>query len=314
MFDQITKIDFYSSEVLKSYNLDEKIKYQLSMLDGLDAYTRRHSENVANLTCRICTEIGMDEGFIIYATTCAYIHDIGKIFIPPQILQKNGKLTDEEYEVMKSHTTIGYKMCMNDPKLRPYMAGPYYHHESLDGTGYPNGLTAEDIPYEGQIIRVADEFDAISSKRQYKSHIGITDTVEILVENSKPTEKSKKPKGYIFKPGKLDKKLVKTLINLIIEDTEMELYHKQNYKKYLKEERERYYQAFSKYEKMQKETKEDKKEYFKIYAEGYLRRTENIENIPKYIEDIEKTYEDILNQETKLKNEIKILKSQKRRV
>lgn len=314
MFNKITEIDFYSSEVLKSYNLDDKIKYQLSMLDGLDAYTRRHSENVANLTCRLCYEMGLDEGFTIYATTCGYLHDIGKTFIPPEILQKNGKLTDEEFEVMKSHTTIGYKICMADEKLRPYMAGPYYHHESLDGTGYPRGLTAEDIPYEGQIIRVADEFDAISSKRQYKSHVGVTDTVEILVTNSKATKNSKRPKGYLKTPGKLDKKLVRAFIKLIIEDTEMELYHKQKYIEYLLDERQRYYGAFTQYEKMLKAKTEDKKEYYKIYATGYLTRHEDLENLTSYIEDLENTLTEVKESEKKLKNEIKILKRQRRKV
>lgn len=314
MFDKMAKIDFYSSEVIKSYNMNEKIKYQLSMLDGLDVYTRKHSENVANLTCRLCTEIGMDEGFVIYATTCAYIHDIGKMFIPPQVLQKKSKLTEDEFKIMKTHTTIGYQMCIRDEKLRPYLAGPYYHHESLDGTGYPQGLTAENIPYEGQIIRVADEFDAITAKRQYKSHVGITDAMEILVQNSHPTVASKKPSGYIFKPGKLDKKIVRTLITLIIEDTEMELYHKIKYKDYLDKERERYYNAFEKFEKMNKEEILEKKQYYKTYAEGYLTRVEKIDEVPKYIEDIEKTYQDVLDSIKRLKDEIKILKKQKRKV
>ncbi len=116
------QFDFFCKTSLKSYNLDEKIRYQLSMLDSLDAFTRRHSENVATITCRLCEYLKLDEGFTVYCTTCAYLHDIGKIFIPPSVLQKPGKLTDEEYEVMKTHTTIGYKMCMKDPQLRPYAA------------------------------------------------------------------------------------------------------------------------------------------------------------------------------------------------
>lgn len=165
--------DFYSKTSLKSYNLDDRIRYQLKMLDSLDAYTRKHSENVASITCRLCEYLKLDQGFTIYCTTCAYLHDIGKMFIPPEVLQKPSRLTDEEYEIMKSHTTIGYKMCMNDPKLRPYAAGTLFHHEALNGTGYPNGVSANKIPYEAQIIRVADEFEAISAKRQYKTHIGI---------------------------------------------------------------------------------------------------------------------------------------------
>ena len=81
-------------------------------------------------------------------------------------MQKNGPLTDQEYEIIKTHTTIGYKMCMKDPQLRPYAAGAYYHHEGLDGSGYPQGLTEKDIPYEGQIIRVEDEYGQDGHVRQ----------------------------------------------------------------------------------------------------------------------------------------------------
>lgn len=314
MFDKMQEIDFYSSEVLKSYNLNDKIRYQLSMLDGLDSYTRKHSENVANLACRICTYLNMDEGFTIYTTTCAYLHDIGKLFIPQEILQKPGRLTDEEFEVMKTHAEIGYKMCMSDLKLRPYAAGPYYHHESLDGTGYPRGITAEDIPYEGQIIRVADEFDAISSKRQYKTHIGINETVEILVQNSKPSDRSKKPKGYLFKVGKVDKKLVRILIDIVIEDTELELYNKQKYLEYLNQEKDRYNSAFNQYEKMVKQQNPEKKEYHKLYAEGYLTRAENLDDLPDYLEEIFKVSEEVSENIEALKKELKELKRQKARV
>ena len=172
--------DFYSPTALKSYNLDKTMQYQLNILGSLDMFTRKHSEHVANITCRLCERLHCTKGFTEYCTICAYLHDIGKQFIPPEILQKPSKLTDEEFEIMKTHTTIGYNICMNDLKLRPYAAGPIYHHEALNGTGYPKGLTKKDIPYEGQIIRVADEYDAIVSKRQYKTHIGITDTLKYV--------------------------------------------------------------------------------------------------------------------------------------
>ena len=107
------------------------------LLDSLDVFTRKHSENVANLVCRLCEYLHCNKGFTEYCTICAYLHDIGKQFIPASILQKPGKLTDEEFEIMKTHTTIGYRMCMDDLKLRPYAAGPLYHHEALNGSGYP---------------------------------------------------------------------------------------------------------------------------------------------------------------------------------
>ena len=94
------EFDFYSKTALKSYNLNESMRYQLGMLDSLDTFTRKHSENVANISCRLCEYMHMNSNFTVYCTTCAYLHDIGKLFIPPKILQKNGPLTDEEYEVV----------------------------------------------------------------------------------------------------------------------------------------------------------------------------------------------------------------------
>jgi HD-GYP domain-containing protein (c-di-GMP phosphodiesterase class II) len=132
------EFDFYSKTSLKSYNLNETMRYQLSLLDTLDAFTRKHSENVANISCRLCERLKMVKDFTVYCTICAYLHDIGKLFIPPEILQKPGSLTAAEYEIMKKHTTLGYKLCMDDPKLRAYSAGALYHHEALNGTGYPS--------------------------------------------------------------------------------------------------------------------------------------------------------------------------------
>ena len=82
------ELDFYSQKNLKSYNLDEKMRYQLSMLDSLDPFTRQHSENVANITCRLCEYLHINVDFTVYCTICAYLHDIGKMFIPSSILQK----------------------------------------------------------------------------------------------------------------------------------------------------------------------------------------------------------------------------------
>ena len=291
--------DFYSKTALKSYNLDERIHYQLKMLDSLDAYTRRHSENVASITCRLCEYLKLDQGFTIYTTTCAYIHDIGKIFIPPEILQKPSKLTDEEYEIMKTHTTIGYKMCMNDPKLRPYAAGTLYHHEALNGTGYPNGVTASKIPYEAQIIRVADEFEAISAKRQYKTHIGIVDTLNILINDTKPNPKNNlnitdglKILAEETKLGKINRKIVKALFKVVIDDTEYEISSRVDYLDHLKQEIKRFEEALKYYNKMQSSKSESKKEYYRQGAQMILKRNENVDAIPITLEELKKTYKD----------------------
>ena len=176
--------DFYDRTSLKSYNLDKSMQYQLNILGSLDVFTRKHSENVASVVCRICQYLHCTKSFTEYCTICAYLHDIGKQFIPPSILQKHSQLTDEEYEIMKKHTTIGYKICMDDLKLRPYAAGTLYHHEALNGTGYPNALVKKDIPYEGQIIRVADVYDALTSRRPYKQALSHSKAIEIIIESS----------------------------------------------------------------------------------------------------------------------------------
>lgn len=280
------EFDFYNMKSLKSYNLNEKIRYQLAIIDGLDAFTRRHCEHVANLTCRLCEYLKLDEGFTIYCTICAYLHDVGKIFIPPSVLQKPGKLTEEEYQIMKSHTVIGYKMCVKDPELRPYAAGALYHHEALNGTGYPNGVTAKDIPYEAQIIRVADEFDAITSKRQYKTHVGTIDTLKILIDETKPQSKPPTPNALSEKVrlGKIDKKILKALFKVCYDDVCYEIEARTKYIDYLNKELKRLEKALKSYNKMQSSILPHKKEYFKQEAEIYLVNNETVEKIPEIYE------------------------------
>lgn len=304
--------DFYNSTSIKSYNLNEAIRYQLKMLDGLDAFTRRHSENVANITCRLCEKLGMSRGFTIYCTTCAYLHDIGKQFIPPSVLQKPTKLTDEEYEIMKTHTTIGYKMCMNDLKLRPYAAGPLYHHESLDGTGYPNNVPGNKIPYEAQIIRVADEFEAITAKRQYKSHIGIIDALNILIDNAHPTP-PKSLKDGISKMkyagvGKIDKKILKALFKVVIDDTEYEIVARTDYLKFLKGEIKRIGDAQKYYTRMMAALTEEKREYYRWEIKCYLKPQEEPEKIPQMHAEFIEAYKMRKEHLDKLYDELRQLK------
>ena len=86
---------------------------------------------------KICQKLNVSEEKTRFYINCAYLHDIGKIFIPYEILQKPEKLTDEEYEIMKKHTIYGYEICMKDKNLKPYSAGALYHHEALNGSRIP---------------------------------------------------------------------------------------------------------------------------------------------------------------------------------
>ena len=288
------KLDFYSKTSLKSYNLNESMRYQLGMLDSLDAFTRVHSENVANLTCRLCEYMRLNNAFTVYCTMCAYLHDIGKMFIPPSILQKTSALTDEEFEIMKKHTTLGYKMCMDDLKLRPYSAGPIYHHEALNGSGYPKGLTGKDIPLEGQIIRVADEFDAIASKRQYKSHVGISETLKMLVNDANS--------------GKINKKALKCLFKVIIDDTNCEISGIFDYTKHLSSQIKRLEEIDKFNEKMKNAKNENKKEYFRAGMKYLFEDGENFENYKNVLEEYKTALAKRKEKINELFNEIKIIK------
>ena len=313
--------DFYDKTSLKSYNLDEKMRYQLNMLDTLDVFTRKHSENVASLTCRLCEYLRCNKGFTEYCTISAYLHDIGKLYIPSSILQKPGKLTDEEFEIMKTHTTLGYEMCMKDLKLRPYAVGAWYHHEALNGTGYPRGLTHKDIPYEAQIIAVADEFDAIVSKRQYKTHIGISDTLKILIENAHPNPNAKhqeldksialKEMKELAKMGKLNPAIVRVLFKVIADDVGYEISFRQSYVDDLKAELKRF-AKIEQYENQMKKAKGEKNKNY--YLEGmkmYLNRGESIETYHQLYEEHKEAYEYRKNEIENLYNELKIIKKLK---
>ena len=308
--------DFYDPTSLKAYNLDKTMQYQLNILGSLDVFTRKHSENVANLTCRICEKLHCQKGFIECCTICGYLHDIGKQFIPQEILQKPDKLTDEEFEIMKTHTTIGYKICMDDPKLRPYAAGPIYHHEALNGTGYPKGLTKKDIPYEGQIIRVADEYDAIVSKRQYKTHIGITDTLKILIENTKPLQEVKPSEALNVlsensKLGKDNPIIVKALMSVVIEDIEYEISCTLDYVNSLKEEIKRLKEVEKYNKKMDSAKSEKKKQYYLEGMKIFLTTNETPENYKGILEQYRTAFANRKKRIDSLYDEIKVIKKLK---
>ena len=299
--------DFYSKTNLKSYNLDEKMQYQLNILGSLDVFTRLHCENVANLTCRICEYLNYPNSFIVYCTICAYLHDIGKQFIPASVLQSPTALTDEQYKIMKTHTTIGYNICMKDLKLRPYANGALYHHEALDGSGYPNGVTKKDIPLEGQIIRVADVYDALVSKRQYKSHLDISETLQILVDEATPSSKDKK---Y----GKIHPNILKALFKVVIDDTEYEIFRISEYLEHLKEEIARLTQASKYYNKMQTSKKNKDIEYYRNGVTMLLKDNETIDNFLTVLDEYKKAFDIRSTKISSLHEEIKKIKKLKKTI
>ncbi len=308
MFKQ--DIEFYSPTNLKTYNLDQAMRYQLNMLDNLDAFTKKHSENVANLTCRMCEYLHAKTPFTIHATICAYLHDIGKLFIPPEILNKPTHLTNEEFQIMKTHTTIGYNICMKDLKLRPYAGGALYHHECLNGTGYPNGLTKKDIPYYAQIIHVADVYDAIVSKRQYTTHINISETLKLLLKDAEPSIQSVALDALStdYKYGKINLKVLKSLFKVVIDDTLYEISCTQEYVTYLQDQLKRL-TKISKYEDKANSAKKEKdKNYYIECMKLLFIQGENINNYKQIISEYEEALANRQNIINKLYDEIDIIK------
>lgn len=205
MYDNIEK------ELFK--NLSKNIQKQIAKLDELDVYTSRHIHSVPQIVNKICKKLNYNEEQTKFFIQCAYLHDIGKIFIPSEILQKKEKLTDQEYNVMKTHTTKGGEFCESIPSLKKYFNVACYHHENEDGSGYPRGI--KNIPIEAEIVKVADMYDAVVSKRQYKEAIKISKAIEILKE-------------VLIDRGLVNKNIFKALLEVVIENEKITDEEKKN--------------------------------------------------------------------------------------
>ena len=179
-------------------------------------------------------------------------------------------------------------------------------------SGYPQGLVSKDIPYEAQIIRVADEYDAITSKRQYKTHIGTVDTLKILIENATPVKPKAGMRGVIkdSSVGKIDKKILKALFKVIIDDTEYEISARIEYLDFVKEEIARLNNAEKYYKKYLATPFKSKKEYYQQGVEMYLRKMngETIDNFETVLNQYKESYIDRKKHIDQLYQEIKEIK------
>jgi len=159
-----------------------------------DYYTYTHSINTAIISTIIGRELGFHENKVKDLTFSALLHDIGKIKIPSKILYKPGKLSPDEFTLIKKHALLGYEFIINEMKLPEYIAkGALEHHERWHGDGYPNGLKGKEISEFGQIIGIADVFDALISEKIYKNSVQSNDAVRIML-----TEESKSFNPEIF--------------------------------------------------------------------------------------------------------------------
>ncbi|MEG2119250.1 MAG: diguanylate cyclase, partial [Pseudoflavonifractor sp.] len=169
-------------------------------IDTKDHYTFSHSKNVAYYSTEIARAIGLDAECVEIVKEAALLHDIGKIGIPEQVLNKPGKLTEEEYAVIQGHVENSIGIIKHLPSLDYVIPAVLGHHERYDGHGYPRGIAGEDIPLMARILCVADSFDAMTSQRSYKSSVAVNIALQELASES----------GRQFDP-----KIASTMIQLV---------------------------------------------------------------------------------------------------
>ena len=152
-------------------------------IESSDTYTHGHSERVTGYAVRVARALGLDETELTTIRVGAYLHDLGKVRIPHEILNKTGKLTMEEFEVIKMHPTFGIEMLASVDfpwDIKPIIRS---HHEKLDGSGYPDRLRGDEIPLSAQIVGIVDVFDALTSTRSYRAALSDAAAVGIVLEN-----------------------------------------------------------------------------------------------------------------------------------
>lgn len=161
------------------------IETMIATVEAKDTYTSGHSERVCRYSMAIADELRLNKDIKRLLMISSLCHDIGKIGIPDYILKKTSHLNAEEYAEMKLHPTIGADIITHMPNANRFISGVKYHHEKWDGTGYPDGLKGEDIPFFGRIIAIADGFDAMVSGRAYSGFMNQPEAIEKLSEESK---------------------------------------------------------------------------------------------------------------------------------
>lgn len=181
------KIDaclFIANQMVQEIKDNDKLTLEVMQLSSYDNYTFVHSINVTTTSIIIGIGMGLTEEELKNLSQAALLHDIGKSLVSKDILNKPGKLTDEEYTEMKRHSEHGYNILKENLDVSSTTRNAVYsHHENEDGTGYPRGLTSDKIHKFAKIIHVADVYDALTAKRSYKDEINPADAIEFLMAN-----------------------------------------------------------------------------------------------------------------------------------
>ncbi len=164
--------------------MESTIQAMAGMAEVRDPYTAGHQQRVARLSCDIAKKMGLSSDEVETIRFAGLLHDIGKIRIPVSILNRPGKLMDVDYAMLQIHPQVGFDLLSNIHTTKPMAEIVIQHHERLDGSGYPHGLTSEKILMESRIVAVADVIEAMSSFRPYRPALGIKVALSEVVKKS----------------------------------------------------------------------------------------------------------------------------------
>lgn len=177
-------IEEISKDLHAEKKLEGALKALLQTVSGNDKYTFGHSERVANYAALIGKALNMNENELSILRVEALLHDIGKIDIPEEILNKKASLTEEEFEKIKKHPVYSAKIVASLPQMGNIIDDIRLHHERFDGTGYPEGIRGAEIPLGARILAIADAFDAMQSDRPYRKALSLGKTMQELIDNA----------------------------------------------------------------------------------------------------------------------------------
>jgi HD-GYP domain-containing protein (c-di-GMP phosphodiesterase class II) len=172
-------------EIIDEISSNPDVLVSVVDIKGYDNYTYSHSVNVCVLAVLLGLEKGLNRSDVKDLGEGAILHDIGKLFIPDEILNKNGPLTDEEFELVRRHTNDGFEVLRRKRSISLFSAHvAYQHHERLDGSGYPRRLTGDDIHEFAKAVAIVDSYDAMTSDRAYRSALPPHEAISILVRET----------------------------------------------------------------------------------------------------------------------------------
>ena len=161
----------------------ESVLFSLARsIEGKDPYTHGHCERLADYSARLGRQLALPEEQLTALRRAGIVHDVGKIAVPDAILLKPGRLTPDEWTIVREHSVVGERICAPLKSFRLVLPIIRHHHEKLDGSGYPDGLRGEAVPITARVLQIVDVFDALTTDRPYKKAFSLSDALQTMKE------------------------------------------------------------------------------------------------------------------------------------